>query len=128
MLSWLFGHVAKRLDKKDLANFKFHDVTAWLKTIVIHILLNNSRSKGSNEIWLINSNMWNNFLKISYTKCVGETGPTPFSEKLKLAYLWINSLKFYTVCFFFVCSSWELLTYIETKLQTTLSHVKLFKN
>ena len=30
-LSWLFGHVVKRLDKKDLLNFKFYDVTAWLK-------------------------------------------------------------------------------------------------
>ena len=29
-LSWLFGHVAKRLDKKDKVNFKFYDVTAWL--------------------------------------------------------------------------------------------------
>ena len=30
-LSWLFGHVAKRLDKKDKVIFKFYDVTAWLK-------------------------------------------------------------------------------------------------
>ena len=29
-LSWLFGHAAKRLDKKDKVNFKFYDVTAWL--------------------------------------------------------------------------------------------------
>ena len=29
-LSRLFGDVAKRLDKKDKANFKFYDVTAWL--------------------------------------------------------------------------------------------------
>ena len=29
-LSWLFGHVAKRLDKKDKVNFKFYGVTAWL--------------------------------------------------------------------------------------------------
>ena len=29
-LSWLFGHVAKWLDKKDKINFKFYDVTAWL--------------------------------------------------------------------------------------------------
>ena len=28
-LSWLFGHVAKRLDLKDVS-FKFDDVTAWL--------------------------------------------------------------------------------------------------
>ena len=30
LLSWLFGHVAKRLDKKDKADFKFYDVTVWL--------------------------------------------------------------------------------------------------
>ena len=29
-LSWLFGHAAKRLDKKEKVNFKFYDVTAWL--------------------------------------------------------------------------------------------------
>ena len=29
-LSWLFGHVAKRLDKKDKLSFKVYDVTAWL--------------------------------------------------------------------------------------------------
>ena len=28
--SWLFGHLAKRLDKKDKVNFKFYAVTAWL--------------------------------------------------------------------------------------------------
>ena len=29
-LSWLFGYVAKRLDKKDKVNFKFYDVIACL--------------------------------------------------------------------------------------------------
>ena len=29
-LSWLFGHAAKRLDKKDQVSFKFYDVAAWL--------------------------------------------------------------------------------------------------
>ena len=28
--SWLFGHVAKRLDEKDKIDFKFYDDTAWL--------------------------------------------------------------------------------------------------
>ena len=37
-LSWLFGHVAKRLDKKDQVNFKFYNVTAWLtNNCPIHI-------------------------------------------------------------------------------------------
>ena len=29
-LSWLFGHVAKQLDKKDRLISHFYDVTAWL--------------------------------------------------------------------------------------------------
>ena len=29
-LSWLFSHVAKRLDRKEKVNLKFYDVTAWL--------------------------------------------------------------------------------------------------
>ena len=39
-------------------------------------------------------------------------------------YLWINSLKFYTVCFY--CKpSWGLLKYIETKLQTNCLYLIL---
>ena len=26
-LSWLFGHVSKRIGQKDKVNFKFHDIT-----------------------------------------------------------------------------------------------------
>ena len=29
-LSWLFGHVGKRLDKKPKVNFKIYDVTDWI--------------------------------------------------------------------------------------------------
>ena len=29
-LSWSFGHVGKRFDKKDLVGFKIYDVTIWL--------------------------------------------------------------------------------------------------
>ena len=39
-LSWLFDHVAKRLEKKDHVNFKFYDVTAWLTNNWIHIMTN----------------------------------------------------------------------------------------
>ena len=45
-----FGHVAKRIDKKDKVNFKFYDVTAWLtKNIVIEKL-----RQSDNEIWSVN--------------------------------------------------------------------------
>ena len=53
---------------------------------------------------LIEYNMSNIFLEKSYTKCGGETSLRPFPGKLKLAYLWINSLKFYTVCYYWILS------------------------
>ena len=78
-LSWLFGHVAKRLDKKDKVNFKFYDVTNTLPNI--------SKSKG-NQIMkfgqLINVT-WNIFIEKSYTKYDGDTSSRPFSGKLKLS-------------------------------------------
>ena len=41
---------------------------------------------------LIECNMRNIFFEKTYTNCNGETSPRPFSEKLKLAYLWNNIL------------------------------------
>ena len=43
--------------------------------------------------------------------------PDPFLKNLNWAYLWINSLKFYIVCFYCM-PSWGLSIYIETTLQT----------
>ena len=59
--------------------------------------------------------MKNFFLEKSCTKCGGDTMPRPFLKKLEL---WINGLKFYTVCFYCMTSS-GLRKYIKTKLQTT---------
>ena len=42
-LSWVFGHVGKRLDKKATVNFKIYEK----QIIAIHILPNISRSKGN---------------------------------------------------------------------------------
>ena len=69
----------KRLDRKD---------QAWLKTIVIHLLPNISRSKGNQTMKLCqlrDYNMRNIFLENSDTKCGEETSSRPFSEKLKLS-------------------------------------------
>ena len=58
------------------------------QTIVIHILPNISRSKGNQTMkfgQLIECNMRNIFLEKSFTNCVGETSPRPFSEKVKLS-------------------------------------------
>ena len=54
------------------------------QTIVIHILLNISRSKGNQTIkfyQLIECSMGNIFIEKLYTKCGGETSPRSFSEK-----------------------------------------------
>ena len=34
-LSWIFGHVAKRLDKEDKVNFKFYFVTSKCNTHIV---------------------------------------------------------------------------------------------
>ena len=44
--------------------------------------------------------------------------PDPFLKNEYGAYFWINSLKFYTVCFYYM-ASWGLSKYIETELQFT---------
>ena len=49
--------------------------------------------------------------------------PDPFLKTQNQAYLWINSLKFYTICFHLM-QSCGLSKYIETKLQTTFSKNK----
>ena len=73
---------------------------------------------------LIQCNMRNFFLEKSHTKCGGETNPRPFSGNYNWAYLWINNLKFYTVCFYCM-ASWRLSKYNKTKLQTTYFYLIL---
>ena len=56
--------------------------------MVIHILPNISQSQSNQTMkfgHLIEFNMRDIFLEIFYIKCVGETSPIPFSEKLKLS-------------------------------------------
>ena len=55
--------------------------------VVIHILLNISRSKGNQTVkfgQLIKYNMRNIVLEKPFTKCGGETTLRPFSKKSKL--------------------------------------------
>ena len=54
----------------------------------------------------------------SYTKCVGETIPRPFSKKAKLSISPDQLSKIVTACRYCMLIS-GLLKYIETKLQTT---------
>ena len=70
---------------------------------------------------LVEYNMWNIFLKKNHTQNVVEKlFPDPFQENQNQAFLWINSVEFYTVCFHYM-QSWGLLKDTETKLQTTCS-------
>ena len=46
LLSWLFGFVEKRLDKKAKVKFKIYDVTNWT-AVTMHILPSVSKSKGN---------------------------------------------------------------------------------
>ena len=69
------------------------------QTIITHILHNTSRSKGNQTmkyVQLAEYIMRHIFLEKLYTKCDEEAITRPFSK----AFLWINSLKFYTVCFY----------------------------
>ena len=103
-LPWLFGHVEKRLNLKAKINFKTDDVTTWQQTIAILILNNISQSKFSQVMkfgQLIGYNMRIIFLEKSYTNGGGESIPQdPFLKNQNWVYLWINSLKIYTVCFY----------------------------
>ena len=49
-LCWLFRHVEKTASSERWGYFKFYDVTAWLRTITIHILSNVSGSKGNHTM------------------------------------------------------------------------------
>ena len=79
------------------------------KTIAIHILIYQEVRVWGSEIWSVNKTF---FLKNHTQNMVEKLFPDPW------AYLWINTLKFYTVCFYCM-PSWGLSKYIETKLQTT---------
>ena len=73
---------------------------------MMHKLPNFSRSKENPTIkygQLIKYNMRNIFLERSYTNCGKDASPKPFFIKNQnRAYFWINSLKFYNVCFYFM--------------------------
>ena len=67
------------------------------------MLPNISRSEGNQTMkfgQLIACNMRNIFVEKSYIKCGGETSHALFQKNQNCMYLWINSSKFYTVCFY----------------------------
>ena len=83
-LPWPFGHIEKWLIRKIRLISKFMTSQPGKQTIAIHILSNISRSKSNRTMkfgQLIECNMRNIFLKNSFTKCVEQTIPKPFSKK-----------------------------------------------
>ena len=121
-LSWLFGYVEKRLDKKTNVNFKIRQ-----QIITIHILPNISRSKGNQTRkfeQLTECYMRNIFFQNSEAKCGEEACSRPFYKKSKLSKwnAW-NVIKFA----FIVCPSWGLPKYIKRKIwPLTFSLYKAF--
>ena len=104
------------------------------QSILIHILPNILRSKVNQTIkfgQLTECNMGNIFfLKIHKQNAVEKLKLVPdlFLEDESWAYLWINGLKLYTVCFCCMANG-GLSKYNETKLWTAClfsSHIKLF--
>ena len=74
-LSWLFGYVEKRLDKKAMFNFKIYDVTDWTaNNFNTHITQYLDKFFGQ----LIKYNMKNGFLEKSSRKWGRETSSKPF--------------------------------------------------
>ena len=110
--------------RKKILISKFMTSQSGEQSIAIHVLPNISRIKGNHAMksgQLIEYHMRNIFLENSYTERVGETIPMHipilFPKNQICIYVWVRSLKFYTVCFYFM-SSWGLSKHIETKLET----------
>ena len=120
LLSWLFGHVAKRLGKKDQISFRFYYITAWLKNNCnTHISQYLEKYRQShNDIWSVNRmQREKHFCWKIIRKMWRRKGSQTFFEKLKL-------LKLYTVCFYCM-PRWGLSKFIKTKLQTTCFYLIL---
>ena len=85
-LSWLFGLVEKRLDKKAMVNFKIYDITNWTTNNCNTYLPNVSKSKSNQTMkfgQLMEYDMINIFLEDSYSKCDEEGSSRPFDKKSK---------------------------------------------
>ena len=63
-LSWLFGHVGKRLHKKTKVNFKIYDATDWTaNSSNTHIAQCRKKQRQSgSQIWIQQNTMWEIFL------------------------------------------------------------------
>ena len=82
--------------------------------------------------WIIEYSMRKIFLEKSYTKRGGETIPRFFSKKVKIehwAYLWITSVKYYSIHFvFIVCKveGYRTISKLSCRLLAFTSHKAFF--
>ena len=84
LLSWIFGHVEKRLDEKDKVNFKTYNITTWLiSNCNTHIdqYLQYKANQAIKFVQLIEHKMRNIFLEKTYTKCSRDAITRIFSKK-----------------------------------------------
>ena len=84
------------------------------QTIAIHIMPNISRGKGNQTMKFGKTFFWKNHRQ----DMLENIFPDLFLKNQNLAYLCMNSLKFYTACFNCM-TGWRLSKYMETKLWTT---------
>ena len=115
-LSWRFGHVEKQLDKKaekkldkkaEILKLKFMTSQTGQQIITIHILSNISRIKSNQTMKFGNLIEYNRilFLKNHTQNVVEKLVSDPSIKNQNWAYLYVNSLKCYKVCFFYMSKS-----------------------
>ena len=100
-LCWLFGYIEKRLNEKGMVSFKAYDVTDWTaNSCNTHIA---QYLKKERQPWNLvshkNITLEIFFLKNRIEGVVQKLVPGPFIKNQNLAYLLINRLKWYKVCF-----------------------------
>ena len=114
-LFWLFGLVEKRLIGKLRLISRFMTSQHGKQTLAIHILSNISISKGNQTMkfgQLVDMTWEIIFLKSDAKNVVEKLFPGLMLESQDWVYIWINSLKFDTVCFYCVLS-WGYLNILK---------------
>ena len=96
----IFGHVEEWLVSRDEVNFKFMTSQPGKQTIAIHIMPNISRGKGNQTMKIGKTFFWKNHRQ----DVLENIFPELFLKNQNLAYLCMNSLKFYT----FVLIVWQV--------------------
>ena len=102
---------------------KFRAPQPGKQTIARHIFHDISRGKGNQTMRFGHLTLETFFFKNRTQNESEKLFSDPCLENQKWAYLWINSLKFYIVCFHCL-PKWGLWKHTDTKLQTTYFYLK----